>query len=115
MCVHRDKVIIYFMRITKLHVVYRFMAAEVEVNENGLPVSLNATKLGHRKGTLVCTHVPVSFKNWKHVHKKYKDDVWNELKGVYSLPETSKKNMVKSMAEPWRRFKHELRVDHYDI
>lgn len=63
------------------------MAAEVEVNENGLPVSRNATKLGHRKGAL----------------------------GVYNLPETSKKNMVNSMVEPWRRFKHELRVDHYDI
>lgn len=59
--------------------------AEVEVNKNGLPVSANATKLGHKKGALVRTHVPISFKTWKHVHQKYKDDVWNELK-VPHLP-----------------------------
>ncbi|XP_026378890.1 uncharacterized protein LOC113273371 [Papaver somniferum] len=65
----------------------QIIMAEVEVNENGFHVSANATKLGYRKGAL----------------------------GVYNLPETSKRTTVKSMSDPWRRFKHELRLGYYDI
>ncbi|XP_026455281.1 uncharacterized protein LOC113356382 isoform X2 [Papaver somniferum] len=34
---------------------------------------------------------------------------------AFDLPETSKTIMVKGMSDPWRRFKCELRQDHYDI
>lgn len=59
--------------------------AAVVVNEYGQPVSRNCTTAGHRKGSLVRTHVPVSYKNWKLVPQKHKDDVWNTLK-VQNLP-----------------------------
>ncbi|XP_026448703.1 uncharacterized protein LOC113348997 [Papaver somniferum] len=91
------------------------MAAPVEVDEIGLPISVNATKLGHIKGALVRTHVPISYETWRKVPDKYKDDVWNELKMSFDLPETSKTIMVNWIPDPWRRFKCELRQDHYDI
>lgn len=56
------------------------MAAVVKVDEYGLPISKNCTKLGHQKGSLVRTHVPIRYTNWKIVPRKYKDDVWNGLK-----------------------------------
>ncbi|XP_026459462.1 uncharacterized protein LOC113360134 [Papaver somniferum] len=89
--------------------------AAVVVNEYGQPVSRNCTTAGHRKGSLVRTHVPVSYKNWKLVPQKHKDDVWNTLKDEFNIPETSKDIVQKSMAGPWRRFKTELRTDHYDL
>lgn len=53
--------------------------AEVEVDENDLPISPNATSYGHMKGSLVRTLVPISYKTWKHVPDKYKNYIWNEL------------------------------------
>lgn len=61
--------------------------AQVEVDENGLPISANATLMGHHRGNLIRTHVPISYKTWRHVPSKYKEDVWRDLK--VQIPETS--------------------------
>ncbi|XP_026380696.1 uncharacterized protein LOC113275419 isoform X2 [Papaver somniferum] len=88
--------------------------AAVEVDENGLPMSRNSTKLGHLKGALVRTHVPISYKTWKEVPDTYKEDVWNELQISFLLPDTSKATVIKGMSDPWRRHKWELRIAYYD-
>ncbi|XP_026445224.1 uncharacterized protein LOC113345758 isoform X2 [Papaver somniferum] len=88
--------------------------AAVEVDENGLPMSRNSTKLGILKGSLVRTHIPISYTNWKMVPENYKDDVWEELQKSYLLPDACKETVIKGMSDPWRRLKWELRITYYD-
>lgn len=119
------------------------MAAAVEVDENGLPRSSNSCTMGHMKGSLIRTHCPISYKTWRQVPRKFKEDVWQDLKvqtylslvfsitstfielasnleGLilqeqYQIPDVAKTIMIKNMASPFRRLKHECRVKYYDI
>ncbi|XP_026410821.1 uncharacterized protein LOC113306052 [Papaver somniferum] len=77
--------------------------AAVEVDENRLPMSRNSTKLGILEGSLVHTHIPISYKNWKMVPENYEDDVWEELHKSYLLPDACKSTLLKGMSDPWGR------------
>lgn len=64
--------------------ILQVIMAEVEVDENGLPTGDLTTKMGHFKGSLIRTHIPISYQNWRQVPMKDKMDVWRQLK-VYPL------------------------------
>ncbi|XP_059649228.1 uncharacterized protein LOC132295127 [Cornus florida] len=89
----------------------------LRVNKYGQPIGPGSGTYTNYLGTLARSArlAPLCYKTWWEMSKRFKEDMWNIVKGKYDVGIISKQWTLSAIGTKWIGYKCELKSEYYSV